>query len=535
MTTAPSNPLANDRPDPRRPNPAAELARLGRRRLRDQAFYGATLGAIGLAAMFIVVFLGNLIAQGVPALRQAQLQTTVTYSPQTVNDAQLAFPEDVRDLVSRERVREIARQASRVRIQLPVDLDAAAQRRPRAGLTDTTLALDDFPAAFVRLGRITEPVAIPRDAVLRFVGRPGLDDIQRAIDNGQTGTAPLWLWATDALSAYVQFGEGLSETDRALVASLEQARKVEQAFNTLDYGTGVTATEWVLLDDDADQYLKGYDRADPRTYPDPANAPLSLAQADRIDDLLAEGRIRLALNTGFFINGDSNQPEAAGVWPAVWGSVMVLTIVFCLAVPIGVLTSIYLEEFAPDNWLTRTIEVNINNLAAVPSILFGVLGLAALINFIGMPRSSALVGGATLSLMTLPVVIISSRAALRAVPDSIRRAAYAMGATRWQVVTHHVLPLAIPGIMTGSIIGIAQAMGETAPLIIIGLIAFVPDAASSALDPTTVMPAQVFNWWGNSQPAFTERAALMILLLLAVLFVLNGVAVFIRAKFEKQW
>jgi phosphate transport system permease protein len=206
-----------------------------------------------------------------------------------------------------------------------------------------------------------------------------------------------------------------------------------------------------------------------------------------------------------------------------------------ICVPIGVLTSIYLEEFASDNWLTQIIEVNINNLAAIPSILFGVLGLATLINFFGMPRASVLVGGATLALMTLPIIIISSRAALRAVPDSIRMAGFAMGATRWQVVTHHVLPASISGILTGAIIGIAQAMGETAPLIIVGLVAFVPDPPLNPLDASTVMPAQIFSWWEMPQRAFEERAALAILLLLVVLFALNAVALVIRTRSEKRW
>jgi len=522
-------------PDPRLPDPTAELSRLQRRRRRDKVFLGCTVAALGVAALFIVVFIGNLLIQGLPALRQARLDTTVTYNQQTVNNPETAFPEDVRQFVSRARVRDIPRQGKRVKLHIPVDLDAAAQDGPRAGLTDLTFALDDLPQNLVRFGIFKEPLEVPRDVLLDFVGQPGLEQIEQAIEQGQTGTVDLWLWGSQNLSDFIQFGDALTGTPKELAEKLEQANRIEQVFNSLDFGDGETRQEWVLADDDVDQYLKGYENKDPRTYPDPARAPLSLAQAEQLDRMFENGEIALNFNTGFFFNGDSNQPEAAGVLPAVWGSVMVLTLVFVLSVPIGVLTSIYLEEFAPDNWLTQTIEVNINNLAAVPSILFGVLGLAALINFLGMPRSSALGGGATLTLMTLPVVIISSRAALRAVPDSIRRAAYGMGATRWQVVTHHVLPLAIPGIMTGAIIGIAQAMGETAPLIIIGLIAFIPDPAGGIFDPTTVMPAQIFNWWGNSLTAFTERAALMILVLLVVLFFLNGLAVFIRARFEKQW
>jgi phosphate transport system permease protein len=526
--------------DPRTPDPRAERSRLRGRRLRDKVFMGMTIAALCVAAVFIVVFIGNLLLQGAPALRQAYLDTTVTYNQQTVNDPRTAFPEAIRDYVSRDRVRDIPRQGKRVRVKLPIDFAAATASDPAAGLSALTLEKEAFPP-WIR-NRLDGPVTVPRETVLAFVGQAGLRQIADAAAQRATAGDPpadpvteMWLWGHQDISNFIQFGEALEGDARDLAVRLEEADRVEQVFNSLDFGEGTTRQEWVLAMSDVDQYLKGYDNKDPRTYPDPSRAPLTLAQVEELDRLHGEGKIALRFNSGFFLNGDSNQPEAAGVLPAVWGSVMVLTIVFLLAVPIGVLTSIYLEEFAPDNWLTQGIEVNINNLAAVPSILFGVLGLAALINFLGMPRSSALVGGATLTLMTLPVVIISSRAALRAVPDSIRRAAYGMGATRWQVVTHHVLPLAIPGIMTGAIIGIAQAMGETAPLIIIGLIAFIPDPASGILDPTTVMPAQIFNWWGNSLTGFTERAALMILVLLVVLFLLNGLAVFIRARFEKQW
>jgi phosphate transport system permease protein len=354
-------------------------------------------------------------------------------------------------------------------------------------------------------------------------------------------------------------------------------------FNHADLGKGKTIEQWVLAESDVDQYVKGkYSEIGFRasTYEDlmtaigfPIQADLDVAAVigacqnlrgqqeqdqvsnpitvpneeqlqlysaawkkhARIDQLQTEGRVRLVFNRYFFINGDSKLPEAAGMRSAILGSIYVLTLVFVICVPIGVLTSIYLEEFSSDNWLTQLIEVNINNLAAIPSILFGVLGLAALINFFGIPRASVLVGAATLALMTLPIIIISSRAALRAVPDSIRMAGFAMGATRWQVVVHHVLPASISGILTGSIIGIAQAMGETAPLIIVGLVAFVPDAPLSPMDASTVMPAQIFSWWEMPQRAFEERAALAILLLLVVLFVLNGLALIIRSRSERRW
>jgi phosphate transport system permease protein len=212
---------------------------------------------------------------------------------------------------------------------------------------------------------------------------------------------------------------------------------------------------------------------------------------------------------------------------------MLVTMV--IAVPIGVMTAIYLEEFAPDNKFTQFIEVNINNLAAIPSILFGLLGLAIFINFFGMPRSSALVGGMTLALMSLPIIIVSAKAALKAVPESIRQAGYGLGLTKWQITRDHVLPIAMPGMLTGSIIALAQAIGETAPLIIVGMIAFVPDAPMSIMSAATVMPAQIYTWSGMPELAYIEKTAAAIIVLLVVLLSLNTVAIMLRKKFTKRF
>jgi len=254
-----------------------------------------------------------------------------------------------------------------------------------------------------------------------------------------------------------------------------------------------------------------------------------------IDRLAESGRIQMKFNTGFFGHGDSKLPEYAGIKAAAVGSMMVLVITLLVSFPIGVLSAVYLEEFAPDNKFTQTIEVNINNLAAVPSILFGLLGLAIFINFFHVPRSSVLVGGLTLSLRTLPILIIATRAALRAVPDSIRQGALSVGATPWQSVVHHVLPLSLPGILTGTIIGLAQAMGETAPLLIVGMVAFIPEAPTSFTDPTTVLPAQIFTWSSESLRGFVEKTAAGIVVLLVILLLLNGTAILLRNKFERKW
>ncbi len=282
-------------------------------------------------------------------------------------------------------------------------------------------------------------------------------------------------------------------------------------------------TKWVLTTAEVDQYLKGKPNK------------LSDEEKAQVDRMRAAGNVKLGFNTGLFTRGDSKLPEMAGIKAAVVGTIYVMIITMLVAVPIGVMTSIYLEEFAPDNRLTQTIEVNINNLAAIPSILFGLLGLAVVINFFGVPRSSALAGGITLGLMMLPIIIIATRAALRSVPDSIREGAYGVGASPWQVVQHHVLPLCLPGILTGAIISLAQAMGETAPLLIVGLMAYIPEAPSSVLEGATVLPAQVYTWASDSQRAYTERTAAGILILLAVLLSLNAVAIWLRHATERKW
>ena len=238
-------------------------------------------------------------------------------------------------------------------------------------------------------------------------------------------------------------------------------------------------------------------------------------------------------------DSSDQRPESAGVGVAILGSLYMMLVVLFLAVPIGVAASIYLEEFAPKNRLTDIIEVNISNLAAVPSIVFGILGLAAFINFAGLPQSAPIVGGLVLTLMTLPTIIIATRAALKAVPPSIRDAALGVGASKMQSVFHHVLPLALPGILTGTIIGLAQALGETAPLLLIGMVAFVknfPAAPPEGLfDPASALPVQVYNWTQRADPAFMERASGAIIVLLVFLLSMNLIAIFLRRKFERRW
>jgi phosphate transport system permease protein len=320
---------------------------------------------------------------------------------------------------------------------------------------------------------------------------------------------------------------------RELYGIVSSAAAVElQQRVTADPGLiGQRERLWVLADDTVDMYLKGkVSRSSPEE-----ERRLSDAQLGHIDALRAAGALKLRLNGSFFSNGDSRDPEQAGVRGAVVGSFLTLLITLMLSFPIGVGAAVYLEEFAPRNRITDLIEVNINNLAAVPSIVFGLLGLAMFISFFGLPRSAPLVGGLVLTLLTLPTVIIASRAALKAVPPSIREAALGIGASRWQMVIHHVLPLALPGVLTGAIIGMARALGESAPLLMIGMVAFIVEVPSGVLDPSTVLPVQVFLWSDLPERGFVERTSGAIIVLLLFLIVMNAAAVVLRNKFEKRW
>lgn len=292
-----------------------------------------------------------------------------------------------------------------------------------------------------------------------------------------------------------------------------------------------TLSLWVLADDDVDMLMKGHMKRD---VPE-GDRRLNDKQLRWIERLEADKRIETRFNTTFFTAGDSREPELAGIWGAVKGSFYTMLVTLALSFPIGIAAAVYLEEFAPKNLVTDFIEVNINNLAAVPSIVFGLLGLAVFLNFFGMPRSTPLVGGIVLMLMTLPTIIIASRAALKAVPPSIREAALGVGSSKLQVVTSHVLPLALPGMLTGTIIGMAQALGETAPLLMIGMVAFIVDIPGGFTDPAAVMPVQIYLWADSPERAFVERTSAAIMVLLAFLISMNAVAVVMRKRFERRW
>jgi len=294
---------------------------------------------------------------------------------------------------------------------------------------------------------------------------------------------------------------------------------------------GSTVSVQFAVDDDVDTFLRGLIS---REIPE-VGRRISDQLIDYIDALDAQGRISYEISDYLFFGSASRDAEIAGIRGALVGSILTLLVCVVIAFPLGVATAVYLEEMAPKNRLTEIIEININNLAAVPSVVFGIMGLAIFIVAFGMPRSIPLVGGVVLALMTLPTIIISSRAAIRAVPPSIRDAALGIGASKIQTIMHHVLPLAMPGILTGTIIGMAQALGETAPLLMIGMVAFIVDVPSGITDPGTVLPVQIFMWADFAERMFVQKTSAAIIILLTFLISMNAAAIFLRKKLERRW
>jgi len=356
---------------------------------------------------------------------------------------------------------------------------------------------------------------------------------ERATNPAKLMTANYPVLARDAVAKVL----GVAPTDKAGLRAVNvmisdsvrtQLRDIVVADPSV---IGTTRSVTLLASGDVDSAFKG--QVDMSG--DEANRRISNQQLGWMNQLVESGQLGKRFNTGIFGNGASSRPEAAGVGVALIGSFYMMLIVLVLSLPIGVAASIYLEEFAPKNRLTDLIEVNINNLAAVPSIVYGLLGLSVFINFMGFPRSASLVGGLVLTLMTLPTIIIATRAALKAVPPSIRAAALGLGASKMQTIFHHVLPLAMPGILTGTIIGLAHALGETAPLLLIGMVAFVANYPTTPMDPSTALPVQIYMWANEAERAFVERTSGAIIILLLFLILMNVGAILLRRRFERRW
>ena len=366
-------------------------------------------------------------------------------------------------------------------------------------------------------------------------GNRDLDDIKKVSTFGYT---PLLSNALEAKVIELGIETDLKAKKMVGILSKSAAAQVRDYVLNNPNKIGETIGFEFLASSRVDGYLKG--RVSRDSIGNDKN--ISPAQLDLVDALKAEGCLAKRFNMSFITGSDASdaRPEAAGMGTSMIGSFFMMLVVLVLALPIGVAASIYLEEFAPKNWITDIIEVNISNLAAVPSIVFGILGLAVFINYMHLPNSAPLVGGLVLTLMTLPTIIISTRASLKAVPPSIRDAALGVGASKMQSVFHHVLPLAAPGILTGTIIGLAQALGETAPLLLIGMVGFIasnpPDSiATGLLSPNSAMPAQIYEWAKRADPAFYERAWGGIIILLVFLVTMNTIAVILRRRFERRW
>jgi phosphate transport system permease protein len=370
------------------------------------------------------------------------------------------------------------------------------------------------------------------DVVLTIHFDPQAIDPAGTRDPAVLGGANYQALAREALRR--RFPEAVSRSDRRALNDLLSVGAGYELRSMVLADPGLIGTSRAVrlpLSDDADQLLKGGIRRDVGE----TERRIDDRQIAWIDALQADGAIVSGFNWRLLGNGDSREPELAGIRAAAIGSALTLLITLVLAVPVGVSAAVYLEEFAPRNRWTDLIEVNINNLAAVPSIVFGLLGLAVFLNLFGMPRSAPVVGGVVLALMSLPTIIITTRAALKAVPPSIREAALGIGASRLQVVGQHVLPLAMPGVLTGTIIAMAQALGETAPLLMIGMVAFIVDIPGSFTDAATVLPVTIFMWADSPERAFVERTSAAILVLLAFLIAMNALAIVLRKKFERRW
>ena len=509
--------------------------RIARRYAAERRFKYLGLGAVLTAVGFLVILLSTVVTQAIPAFtyHKVTLPLDLT-SVDAAEPAAANYDGIVRDALSEAFPFAQGRTESRaVRAMVSTGSPFLLQQQILAGKVvpgqrqDVALLVDDFVDLYLKglvagtdrvmdadeagggtlqLTDTTGEIAVrlPSDAFRLSVAALLEQETGRTFDEdiGLTGGLP---------SILLNAGGG--------VVKLTGIEGVAAEGIVLVPPSGAQVDDWSLRRIDSPESER---KIDDRT----------IAYADR---LVAAGAIDRGFNAQFFTAGASREPEMAGIWGAVVGSFLTLVVTLIVSFPIGVAAAIYLEEFAPKNRITAIIEVNINNLAAVPSIVFGLLGLAVFLNWFDMPRSAPLVGGLVLALMTLPTIIIASRAAIRAVPPSIREAALGVGASKVQAVFHHVLPLALPGMLTGTIIGMAQALGETAPLLMIGMIAFIADIPGGFTDSATVLPVQIFMWADFPEIGFQQKTSAAILVLLAFLIAMNAIAVLLRRRFERRW
>ncbi|MSO80857.1 MAG: phosphate ABC transporter permease PstA [Alphaproteobacteria bacterium] len=530
MTDAPL-PIAS----PRRPNLSRRRAR---RRAAERRFRWYGMAAIGFALLVLVVLIGGIVRTGYGAFLATEIGIDVAFEAETIDPAGTRAPATLSDANYRTVLRKALAgafpqvTAQRDQQALMGMLSSSADFRLRGMVLDNPSVIGTTQRVWLKASADIDTLRKADDiAVATTAGAGAL----QLLADGATVTLRAGPGAFTGLFADLAARRPDAVTNgRATLGSHLPGYMVETADGGLLRLTSFTANEAT---------------GDILLAPEAAPAQwftliVSPPEGDRrIDDrelawyraLDAQGRVRTVFNTTLFTSADSREPELAGVRGAVVGSLLTLVICLLLSFPLGVMAAVYLEEFAPKNRWTDLIEVNINNLAAVPSIVFGLLGLAVLLGFFGMPRSAPFAGGTVLALMTLPTIIIAARAALGAVPPSIREAAMGMGASPLQTVLHHVMPLALPGILTGTIIGMARALGETAPLLMIGMVAFIVDVPGGFTDPATVLPVQIYLWADAPERAFVEKTSAAILVLLAFLVVMNLAAVILRRRFERRW
>ncbi len=555
----------------------ASRARVRARYRAESRFKLYGLVAIAIAAAFVLALLSSVLITGLPAFTQHAMRATLTVergdidpdskgiSPETIKAADYtaivskalsaAFPEtadnprsDVIELLSTgagDRLRaSLLADPSQIGKPVSVDLLLAADAdlymkgegtvvssasgtgsvtpSGRSGAIELTVTNRAFAGALQSLKDDLSRKASVLEADYERLSRINSPDAKSAADT-KRGEA-------QALRAKIADAGGeealLSSLPSRLVAVHGGLVKLESLNADRAKGTVLLALKEQAPS--SDWRLVTYETAE-------SDRRLSDQKVAWLESLRQQGQVEAQFNSLFFTSGDSREPEMSGILGSLTGTVLTLLVTLTLCLPIGVLGAVYLEEFAPKNWFTAALELNINNLAAVPSIVFGLLGLAVFLNMIGLPRSTPIVGGLVLALLVLPTIIIATRAALKAVPPSIREAALGIGASQQQAVFHHVLPLAVPGIMTGTIIGMAHALGETAPLLMIGMIAFIVDVPGSITDAATVLPVQIYLWSDLPERAFQARTAAAILVLLGVLFLMNGMAIWLRNRFERRW
>ena len=553
------------------------VARVKRRYRSERLFKSLGGAALLLTAVFVVTVLLDIIYKGLPAFTQHHLVLDVPVRADVIDPKGTKNPEDLRSADYFALMRDalatavpgIEGRVEKKRLNGILSSGAGNELRDRVladpSIIGTTvkvpLLLSDDSDIYLKgkQTRVTEipargtavPSATKGEITITSSGTEFADDVavlKKAIVNR---IAELKSRLTIVETRDPQAAEATSLKDE--IAALEAHSNQPASAETLDSKmpsllvaingglvklssiSDSSATGTALLP------LQSTNEAAPGkwsvvTYDKPeSNRKTGDLEAAVLEKLRADGKVENKFNTIFFTHGDSRDAELAGILGSLVGSVLMLIVTIALALPFGVLAAVYLEEFAPKNKFTNLIEININNLAAVPSIVFGLLGLAVFLNFFGLPRSAPLVGGLVLALLVLPTIIIAARASMRAVPPSIKEAALGVGASHQQAIFHHVLPLATPGIMTGTIIGMAHALGETAPLLMIGMLAFIVDVPQGFTDPATALPAQIYIWSDLPEQAFEAKTAAAIMVLLGVLLLMNGLAIWLRSKFERRW